>query len=75
MKNHLNLKKRNKNYYALDTNVRTSSDRYEVNEQTTRKPNSQSEDYYGNGNTNGRFGFNDPNSVAYVIMTTYHFFS
>lgn len=54
--------------------MRIFSDRYEVNEQSTRKPNG--EDYYGNGNgngnnngngnvnSNGRFGFNDPNSIA-----------
>lgn len=29
--------------------MRFSSDRYEVNEHTTRKPNTQRDEFYGNG--------------------------
>lgn len=52
--------------------MRISSDRYEVNEQSTRKPNTQRDEFYGNGvgsgdgfgNNGGGYGFNGPSSVT-----------
>lgn len=50
------------------------SDRYEVNEQTTRKPNIQGDEFYGNSNSLGgggngvgsgsRLGFIGPNGAT-----------
>lgn len=43
------------------------SDRYEVNEHSTRKPNPQADEFYGNslgvGGGNGGYGFSGPNSM------------
>lgn len=54
--------------YVTNENVHHSRDRYEVNEQATRKPNAQGDDFYDNGgldfigpNSVGS-GFNGPNS-------------
>lgn len=60
--------------------MRIFRDRYEVSEQSTRKPNTQSDEFYGNGigigsngggnggggggGGGGGYGFSGPNSVT-----------